>query len=294
MEVAPPRPPSAFSGPRGADGQQSRLIRSGRASMAGVALAVLAFAGWRLPSAGGAGVARVRHRPSADRDPERFARGSPSSWRRSLSQAREERRLLHDHEHQRRNRSSGAPAGRASSAQDLDRQLRVELSAGSKQIYRGPLGDLRSWTDAQTELPSGGRATLTASCMAQGRRIRRPRGTQGRHLCCSSERACPGQCSEQAVSSALARARSRRAIAWASFGFLASLVIAIGLCSLVGFRALQPVLSGSVGGDRQPATWLIGRWIAPAEAQVGDVVTFREPGAHRLITHRHSRQACEQ
>ena len=84
------------------------------------------------------------------------------------------------------------------------------------------------------------------------------------------------------------RSRARlvgRAIAWASFGFLASLVLAIGLCSLVGFRALT-VLSGSMEPAIDTGDLVIGSWIAPAEARVGDVVTFREPGAHRLITHR--------
>jgi signal peptidase I len=76
-----------------------------------------------------------------------------------------------------------------------------------------------------------------------------------------------------------------RAVAWASFGFLASLVIAIGLCSLVGFRALT-VLSGSMEPTIDTGDLVIGRWIAPAEARVGDVVTFREPGSRRLITHR--------
>ncbi len=44
---------------------------------------------------------------------------------------------------------------------DLDRMLMVEIRADGVQLFLGPLGELRSWTETSFHLASGGTATVT-------------------------------------------------------------------------------------------------------------------------------------
>ena len=68
-------------------------------------------------------------------------------------------------------------------------------------------------------------------------------------------------------------------------GFGAGIVLALALPLVFGARPLT-VLSGSM----QPALGVgdvsVVKRIAPLDARPGDVVTFRDPGGGRLITHR--------
>ena len=72
---------------------------------------------------------------------------------------------------------------------------------------------------------------------------------------------------------------------WLVAGAAVTLVAAVVVPNLVGGRSLK-VLSGSMEPRIHTGDIVIGRWIPPAEALPGDVVTFRKPGADTLITHR--------
>lgn len=82
---------------------------------------------------------------------------------------------------------------------------------------------------------------------------------------------------------------TRRAITllvWAVNGAAATLLILLALSVAVGQHPLV-VLSGSMAPAVKPGDVLIERKIAPQDAHVGDVITFREPaGEKRLLTHR--------
>jgi hypothetical protein len=130
------------------------------ALVAGVALAALALAGWRLPSTGSAAGARISIAalPTGTLSVSRTksfvvapnilpgARGVTGSF--TITNVAAKPLPV---------RFRVRPSVRS-----LDRLLQVELSFRKTQVYRGTLSDLRSWTDARAELPSGGRATLTA------------------------------------------------------------------------------------------------------------------------------------
>ena len=130
------------------------------ALVAGVALAALTFAGWRLPSTGHAGGARVTVGAvptgtlSVSRTKPFVVASKLLPGKRAASGSF---RITNIAAMPLLVRLRARP-----SVPDLDRQLRVELSAREAPVYRGSLAGLRSWKDAQTELPSGGRATLTA------------------------------------------------------------------------------------------------------------------------------------
>ena len=75
------------------------------------------------------------------------------------------------------------------------------------------------------------------------------------------------------------------AAVWLVAGAAVTLVAAVAVPNVVGGRSLK-VLSGSMEPRIQTGDIVIGRWIRPAEARPGDVVTFRKPGTSTLITHR--------
>lgn len=68
-------------------------------------------------------------------------------------------------------------------------------------------------------------------------------------------------------------------------GAALTLLLLLCLPPLFGFRPLA-VLSGSMEPAIGTGDLVVSRRIAPARARVGDVVTFREPGSGRLVTHR--------
>jgi len=53
-------------------------------------------------------------------------------------------------------RMRGLPSG-----QDLDRLLWVRIDADGSELFRGPVGDLRSWTERAFTLASGERTTIS-------------------------------------------------------------------------------------------------------------------------------------
>lgn len=85
----------------------------------------------------------------------------------------------------------------------------------------------------------------------------------------------------------------RRRVAWhvatavraALAGAGLTLLAVLCLPPLFGYRPLA-VLSGSMEPAIHTGDLVVSRRIAPGRARVGDVVTFREPGRSRMITHR--------
>lgn len=82
-------------------------------------------------------------------------------------------------------------------------------------------------------------------------------------------------------------------VAWAALGLCVGLAAALTLPTAAGYRSLV-VLSGSMAPAVSAGDVVIGRGVAPRDARVGDVVTFRDPGGReRLLTHRvHRAQAA--
>lgn len=73
---------------------------------------------------------------------------------------------------------------------------------------------------------------------------------------------------------------------WLVGGFLFGVCAAVTIPHLFGFRSLV-VLSGSMTPTLGVGDVVVVRQISPAEARVGDVVTFRDPTrGDRLVTHR--------
>jgi signal peptidase len=75
------------------------------------------------------------------------------------------------------------------------------------------------------------------------------------------------------------------AVLWVVLGFAVTLMAAVALPNVTGGRSLK-VLSGSMEPRIHTGDIVVGRWIDPAQARPGDVITFRAPGATALITHR--------
>jgi signal peptidase len=73
---------------------------------------------------------------------------------------------------------------------------------------------------------------------------------------------------------------------WLAGGLLFGICAAVTIPYLFGFRSLV-VLSGSMTPTLEVGDVVVVRQISPAEARVGDVVTFRDPSRDdRLVTHR--------
>jgi signal peptidase len=75
------------------------------------------------------------------------------------------------------------------------------------------------------------------------------------------------------------------AILWASLGLVVGAALAAGAPRVFGFTSLT-VLSGSMEPAMKTGDLVVGRPIPAERAEVGDVVSFREPGTQRLVTHR--------
>jgi signal peptidase len=75
-------------------------------------------------------------------------------------------------------------------------------------------------------------------------------------------------------------------LTWTLSGAAAALFLALALSLAIGQRPVV-VLSGSMSPAIEPGDILVERKIAPRDARIGDVITFREPaGERRLLTHR--------
>jgi signal peptidase len=73
---------------------------------------------------------------------------------------------------------------------------------------------------------------------------------------------------------------------WAVVACAAAVALAVGLPHAFGFKSFT-VMSGSMEPAIGTGSVVVERPIAPREARVGDVVTFKDPeGGERLITHR--------
>jgi signal peptidase I len=74
-------------------------------------------------------------------------------------------------------------------------------------------------------------------------------------------------------------------VAWLAAGFAAALLLAVVGSMLLGERPVV-VLSGSMEPAFSPGDVLIERSVEPRQVEIGQVVTFHEPGSDRSITHR--------
>jgi signal peptidase len=80
--------------------------------------------------------------------------------------------------------------------------------------------------------------------------------------------------------------RALTVVTWAVVACAAAVALAIGLPHAFGFKSFT-VMSGSMEPAIGTGAVVVERPIAPREARVGDVVTFKDPeGGERLITHR--------
>jgi signal peptidase len=78
-------------------------------------------------------------------------------------------------------------------------------------------------------------------------------------------------------------------VTWAVIACAAAVALAVGLPGLFGYKSFT-VMSGSMEPAIGTGSVVVERPIAPREARVGDVVTFKDPeGTGRLITHRVTR-----
>lgn len=77
-----------------------------------------------------------------------------------------------------------------------------------------------------------------------------------------------------------------RLAGWAAAGLCAGLLAALALPLAVGMRPFT-VMTGSMAPAIAPGDVVVVDRIAPLDARVGDIVTFRDPdGSGRLISHR--------
>jgi signal peptidase len=79
--------------------------------------------------------------------------------------------------------------------------------------------------------------------------------------------------------------RAATMLVWFVLGISTGTMLAVGAASLLGYQSFK-VLSGSMEPAIQTGDLVIDEQISPPASRVGDVITFREPGSRRLITHR--------
>jgi signal peptidase len=72
---------------------------------------------------------------------------------------------------------------------------------------------------------------------------------------------------------------------WLLAGFTGALLLTIVGALLLGDRAVV-VLSGSMEPVFSPGDVLIEQGVEPGNVEIGQVVTFHEPGSDRMLTHR--------
>jgi len=74
-------------------------------------------------------------------------------------------------------------------------------------------------------------------------------------------------------------------VGWTGLAFVGVVVLTVVGSLLIGERAVV-VLSGSMEPAFSAGDVLIERSVGPSEVAIGQIVTFREPGTDRSITHR--------
>ncbi len=79
--------------------------------------------------------------------------------------------------------------------------------------------------------------------------------------------------------------RAATVLVWFLLGISTGTMLAVGAASLSGYQSFK-VLSGSMEPAINTGDLVVDQRISPPDARVGDVITFREPGSSRLITHR--------
>ena len=84
----------------------------------------------------------------------------------------------------------------------------------------------------------------------------------------------------------------RLGVVWFAMGVAAALVLALIVPLAFDARPLT-VLSGSMEPTLMTGDVIVVRETAPLSVAPGDVVTYREPGGRRLITHRVQRMRVE-
>lgn len=80
----------------------------------------------------------------------------------------------------------------------------------------------------------------------------------------------------------------RKAVAWTFWPALViacAATLALGVARLAGYQTFT-ILSGSMEPAIATGDLVFDDRISVEDARVGDVITFREPGSQRLITHR--------
>jgi signal peptidase len=84
------------------------------------------------------------------------------------------------------------------------------------------------------------------------------------------------------------------ALLWLALGLGCAAMLAYGALRVAGYQTFT-VLSGSMEPAISTGDLVVDERIGAADAEVGDVITFPEPGTHRLITHRleHKRRSGE-
>ncbi len=80
--------------------------------------------------------------------------------------------------------------------------------------------------------------------------------------------------------------RLRAFLTWAVAGFVLTVLLAVALPQALGGTSMV-VRSGSMTPAIRTGDVVVVRPIAPAEASIGDIVTFKDPaGGDRLLVHR--------
>jgi signal peptidase I len=76
-----------------------------------------------------------------------------------------------------------------------------------------------------------------------------------------------------------------KGVAAVAGGALVTLGVVAAVAAILGYRNLV-VLSGSMTPTIRTGDLVVARPVSPLELKIGDIVTFRQPGGGRLITHR--------
>jgi hypothetical protein len=135
----------------------AQFVRAG-AFLAGLAVAATAVAGWRVPthSTPGASLEVVAVGTNELQASPAHPFTISNDLKPGFSQGGVGRVTLHNTMAQ----PLAVRIHTVPSVTDLDRLLRVRASAAGKQVFRGSLADLRTWTRRHFVVPSHGRSVL--------------------------------------------------------------------------------------------------------------------------------------
>ena len=161
------------------------------------------------------------------------------------------------------------------SNRDLDRVMRVEVSAGDRTISTGTLGDLRTWTRDGLALDDGEAGTLGLRAWLPEGGDAKPRGRDPRRH---------GRAAGRGAAMKRALRFARILALWAAIGLFGGVLLAIAIPLAFDARPLT-VLSGSMEPTLQTGDVVVAKRVEPRDVRIGDVVTYRSP-TRRLVTHR--------